>query len=147
MGLYLCFQLDSQVHALPIEEVERIVRVVTIRPLPNALPPLQGVIDLQGAITPVINLRDLLGHEKREIELSDMMIICKHGDKPCALLVDSIHQTEYTEEEVVEENPSVAFPETIACFVKIQERVVPVYTVEKLLNKLTFPQESEMHHE
>ncbi|MBF8302857.1 MAG: cheW40H-4 [Candidatus Dadabacteria bacterium] len=62
--------LDEQRYALHLSAVERIVRVVEVTPLPKAPEIVLGVVNVQGQIIPVINIRKrfstgLKSHEKR----------------------------------------------------------------------------------
>ena len=56
--LILVFALDEPRYALPLSAVERVVRAVEITPLPNAPAIIQGAINVQGAIIPVVNIRE-----------------------------------------------------------------------------------------
>ena len=51
------FSLDDQRYALPLARVHRCIRVVAITPLPEAPAIVLGIIDLGGAVIPVINIR------------------------------------------------------------------------------------------
>ena len=56
-----CFEVNEQIYALEVAAVREIVRVQEITPLPNAPVLIEGVIDLRGAVVPVIDLAKLLG--------------------------------------------------------------------------------------
>lgn len=56
-----CFEVKEQIYALEVAAVREIVRVQEITPLPNAPVLIEGVIDLRGAVVPVIDLAKLLG--------------------------------------------------------------------------------------
>jgi purine-binding chemotaxis protein CheW len=82
------FSLDAQPFALPLAVVERVVRAVAVTPLPRMPQIILGVINLQGRIIPVINLRKLFGLEAAdappELELSDYLIIVQGGQRTMA---------------------------------------------------------------
>ena len=44
---YILFTLDGQQHALRLSSVERIIRAVSITPLPGKLAPVLGVVNVQ----------------------------------------------------------------------------------------------------
>ena len=56
-GQFIAFSLDAQRYALPLASVERVIRVVEITPLSKALDIVLGVVNVQGRVIPVINLR------------------------------------------------------------------------------------------
>ncbi len=82
------FSLDDQRYALPLDRVERALRVVAITPLPEAPAIVLGIVDLGGAVVSVINLRERFQHPPRAIRLSDHLIVATTGKRTVALLVD-----------------------------------------------------------
>ena len=148
MNQYLIFQLNGQKFALPVDIIERVVRVVAVRPLAQSCPHVVGVIDLQGTVVSVINFRTLLGLPTKEIELPDMLLICRLNGTQFALLIDSIENTEYCEEQQSENTPMVPLPEALNQLVQFQGDLIPVYDVEKVFSQtgiqLTTP---EAHNE
>src|SRR5207249_3254540 len=84
------FQVDEQRYGLPLSVVERIVAMVEITLLPKQVESVLGVVNLQGRIVPVINLRKRFGLPEREIQLSDQLIILCIQGRNVALVVDTI---------------------------------------------------------
>jgi purine-binding chemotaxis protein CheW len=80
--------LDEQRLAVPLATVDRIVRAVEVTPLPGAPQVVLGVINVQGAVLPVINLRRRCRLPEREIETTDMLVIAHTTRRSVALLVD-----------------------------------------------------------
>jgi purine-binding chemotaxis protein CheW len=85
---FLVFQLGEQRCALPLAQVERVVRAVGITPLPQAREesPLRGVINVHGAVVPVFDLRPT-----RALGPEQQMILVTTGDgRRGALLCDDV---------------------------------------------------------
>lgn len=80
--------LDDRRYALPLARVLRSIRVVAITPLPGAPPIVLGIIDLAGAVLPVIDIRRRFGHAPRDVRLSDHLVVALAGRRAVALLVD-----------------------------------------------------------
>ncbi|WP_346356045.1 chemotaxis protein CheW [Azotosporobacter soli] len=74
---FFLFYLDQQAYALPLRQVECVVRAVEIYPLPLAAAELLGVINFQGSPVPVWNMRKLLALPEREARLDDALVIVK----------------------------------------------------------------------
>lgn len=55
-----CFEVRGQLYAVPVTNVREIVRFMEITPLPNAPELIEGVIDLRGAVIPVMDLAKVL---------------------------------------------------------------------------------------
>lgn len=146
MEQYLIFQLNNQKFALPIHLIERIVRVVEIRPLAKSSSHILGMIDVQGTAVSVINFRTLLGFPSKEIELSDMLLICKDETR-AALLIDRIEDTEYCEQQPYEKTVAIPLPECLDRFIKLHDEMIPVYKLEKIFSQVVVePTSSETHN-
>jgi len=90
LGQFVVFALDEQRVALPLSAVERVVQAVEVTPLPTAPTIVLGVINVQGQVLPVFNLRRRFRLPDREIELSDHIIIAKTARRTVALVVDAV---------------------------------------------------------
>jgi purine-binding chemotaxis protein CheW len=86
-GDLILFSLDERRFALPLRSVERVVRAVDITPLPDAPQMVLGVIDVQGEIVSVINLRRRCRMPERELQLTDqsrkLMVSYRAGPIAC----------------------------------------------------------------
>ncbi|GAM10255.1 chemotaxis protein CheW [Geobacter sp. OR-1] len=82
------FTLDDQRYGIPLEMVERVVRMVEITPLPGVAGFIRGVINVQGKILPVLDQRRRFGLSERPVELSDQLIIVKGAKRRLALMTD-----------------------------------------------------------
>ena len=56
-----CFEVDGRTYALDVAQVREIVRCQPVTPLPKAPALIEGVIDLRGAVVPVLDLGRALG--------------------------------------------------------------------------------------
>ena len=50
------FQLGDELYGVDIMDVKEIVKVQSVRPIPNAPYYVEGIINLRGEIIPIINL-------------------------------------------------------------------------------------------
>lgn len=88
---FVVFALDDHRYGLPLPTVERIVRIVEITPLPKAPDIVLGVVNVQGRVIPVVNLRRRFRLPERELALADQLIIARTRERPFALVADSAH--------------------------------------------------------
>lgn len=56
-----CFEVHGQQYGIDVQHIREIVRAQTVTPLPRAPGLIEGVIDLRGAIVPVIDAGRALG--------------------------------------------------------------------------------------
>ena len=82
--------LDDGWYALRLAAVQRVVRAVEVTPLPKAPIIVLGVINVQGQIIPVFNLRERFSLKQREIEPSNQFIIATTRRRVVALVVDTV---------------------------------------------------------
>lgn len=82
------FSLDDQRYAVTLDSVRRSIRAIAITPLPEAPTIVLGIIDLEGTVLPVVDIRKRFNHPPRDIRLSDQYIIAETGKRMVALLVD-----------------------------------------------------------
>jgi chemotaxis signal transduction protein len=82
------FVVDGVFCSLPMGQVEQVVAMPAITPLPGADRRVLGVIDLHGSPCLVINLRRLLGLPEAPIQPEQHLLIVKTGERICAVGVD-----------------------------------------------------------
>jgi len=87
----LVFRLDEQQYALRLGSVERIIRAAAVTPLPKAPDIVLGILDIQGEVVPVINVRKRFRQPEKEIRPADHFIIAKARSLKVALVVDETH--------------------------------------------------------
>ena len=98
----VAFTLDEQSYALHLSAVEKIVLMVETTPLPKAPEIVLGVVNIQGRVIPVVNVRKRFRLPERELNLRDQLIIAHTSRRTVALIVDSVSSVvECSEQEVV----------------------------------------------
>lgn len=83
-------RLDENRYGLPLASVERVVRAVEVTPLPKAPEIVLGVIDVQGRVIPVIDIRRRFRLPERALALTDQFVIARTARRPLALVVDAV---------------------------------------------------------
>jgi purine-binding chemotaxis protein CheW len=78
-------------------DVQEICRAVTILPVPEAPPAIEGVINYRGRLIPVLDVRRRLGLEQRTLRPSDHLIVARAEAKMFALRVDNVSSVEPVE--------------------------------------------------
>ncbi len=80
------FTLEEQRYALYLPVIERVVSAVEVTPLPKAPDIALGVINIQGKVIPVVNIRRRFGLAERQIDLSDQFIIANTSTSTVVLV-------------------------------------------------------------
>lgn len=135
LNQYVVFNLDEQRFALRLFNVERIIRAVEVTPLPKAPDVVLGVINVQGRIISVINIRKKFGLPERELNLSDQLIITQAAGRTVALVADAAGiVVESPEQEVIQaENifPGIEYVDAVA---KHQDGIIHILNFDKFLS-------------
>lgn len=84
-----CFEVKGQVHAVDVLDVREIVRAMEVAPLPNAPRLIEGVIDLRGAVIPVVDLGRVLGLGGVEADLQARIVVIETDGLVLGLRVDA----------------------------------------------------------
>jgi purine-binding chemotaxis protein CheW len=134
------FLLGKEEFGVPIDSVQEIVRVAEqLTHVPKAPPAVEGVINLRGAVLPVMDLRRRLGLE--QVERSDrqrIMVFLIEGIRT-GFIVDSVVEVLKIHKSTIEPAPRLSGQEAklLARMANLekQKRMVqliePVYLIEK----------------
>ncbi len=127
------FTLDEQQYALHLSVVHRVVRMVEITPLPKAPEIIHGVIDMQGHIIPVVNIRKRFRLPEREVRMNDQLIIAYTSKRTVAIAADAVESVvEHTgivpAEEVV---PGLEYVEGVT---RLEGGIVLIHDLDRFLS-------------
>jgi len=86
----LMFFVGERRLALPLDAVERVVRAVEVTPLPEAPATVVGLINVQGRLVPVLDLRPRFGLPPRAIEPDDHFVLARGAGRTVALWADAV---------------------------------------------------------
>ncbi|HNX96017.1 MAG TPA: chemotaxis protein CheW [Holophaga sp.] len=87
---YLTFLLAGQSFAIPLADVAEITPNMVLNRLPHMPKGVEGILDLRGAVLPVMNLRVRLGLPDQEAEHFNNIVILDQGGNPTGILVDRV---------------------------------------------------------
>ncbi len=129
------FDLSDQRYGLPLHAVDRIVRIVEFTPLPKAPDIVLGVVNVHGRVIPVVDIRRRFHLPRRDVALTDQMVIARTSRRVVALVADAVTGViEYSEqdgEEAREVLPGVQYVEGI---VKLGDGLILIHNLDKFLS-------------
>ena len=129
------FALDDRRYGLRLSTVERVVRAVGVTILPKAPDIVLGVVNVQGRIIPVVNLRRRFRLPERDISLADQLVIAHTSRRPVALVVDAASGVlEYSADEAVGARDIVPGIEHVEGVVKLADGLVLIHDLDKFLS-------------
>jgi len=129
------FKLNGLQYALYLSEVERIVHAVDVTPLPQAPDVVIGVINYQGKIIPVIDMRLRFQLPSREIDLDNQFIIAQTSKRLIVLVVDSVTGVHELEQHQISSAPdTLPFTNYLSGIAKIETDIILINDLEKFLS-------------
>jgi purine-binding chemotaxis protein CheW len=96
-----CFRIGTEMYALDIMRIREIIRPQRLTPVPKAPPFIEGVINLRGAVVPVVDLRKRFEQPAAGPERRTRILICGLAGKVIGLMVDEVDEVRrYTRQEI-----------------------------------------------
>lgn len=138
---YLTFILAGEEYGVDILRVQEIKGWDKVTPIPNTPEYMQGVINLRGAIVPIVDLRSRFGMEKLEYGPTTVVIVLRvHGeDSECIMgvVVDAVSDVYNIQEEhlrQIQSNGNALAAESVHSIATVAEKMVILLDIDHLLN-------------
>ncbi len=115
---FVVFNLGSEKYGVEISQVREIIKPTQITRIPNAPDFVEGVINLRGQITTIINLRKRFGMEPKPIDNDTRIIVFESGDSTIGVMVDNVAEVRNVSSRDIEPLPSMVTARSEAKFLK-----------------------------
>ena len=106
------FRLDEEAYGINVMQVQEVLRVTEIAPVPGAPSYVLGIVNLRGNVVTVIDTRSRFGLPSDEITDSSRIVIIESGEEVIGILVDSVSEVVELRESEIELAPSVGTEES-----------------------------------
>ena len=119
-GAYLeivSFHLGDQEFCIDIMAIREIRGWTAATALPQSPSFVKGVINLRGAVLPIVDLASRLGFESTEASDRNVIIVAQIGEQVVGLLVDAVSDILTVTDDVIQPTPDVA-SETAKSFIR-----------------------------
>jgi len=127
--------LAEQRYALPLSQVERVLRALEITPLPKAPEIILGVINVRGKVIPVVDVRKRFHLPERRISPSDQIIISHTSRRRVALIVDEVNGViEPPESFVIDAGNILPHMEYVEGVVKLKDGMILIHDLDRFLS-------------
>lgn len=129
------FDMEAQRYALPLSNIERVLPMVAVSPLPKAPPVALGVINLHGQVVPVLDIRSRFGLPPRDCGLSGHLLVARTRRRILALPVDEVFGVQEVTEEAATP-PGTVLPELgyVAGIVTLSDGLLFIHDLETFLS-------------
>ena len=140
---FLTFTLQGEDYGIDILRVQEIRGYTKVRPIPNAPHHVRGVINLRGAVVPVIDLRARFGLEHVDYDEFTVIIVVMIGTKVIGLIVDAVSDVLNISESQIDETPELTGEVDTSFFAglgRVGKKLILLLELERLIEQelLTF---------
>ncbi len=125
------FTLSGENYALPIHQVQEIIRYHEPRSVASPIEWVRGVISLRGRIVPVYDVAARLGRAT-EVGEQTKIVIVETGSETAGVIVDTVEEVLTITEEQLDAVPT-ADGTLIEAIVRVEERLVALLTLDAIL--------------
>ena len=132
----ISFRIGAQEFCVDIMAVREIRGWTAATALPQAPSFVRGVINLRGAVLPIVDLGARLGLQTTEPTARHVIMVINQGSRTMGLLVDAVSDIIDVTEDMVQPTPDIACDQ-VKAFVKglfaIDNRMISLITLDRVL--------------
>ena len=109
---WVTFYLDKERYGINVMQVQEVLRVTEITPVPGAPEYVLGIINLRGNVVTVIDTRQRFRLPQREMDDSTRIVIIETENQVVGILVDSVAEVVELRASEIEAAPNVGTEES-----------------------------------
>lgn len=109
---WVTFQLGNETYGVNVMQVQEVLRVTEIAPVPGAPDYVLGIINLRGNVVTVLDTRKRFGMETRDADDASRILIIESAEQVVGILVDSVSEVVYLRASEIEAAPNVGNEES-----------------------------------
>ncbi len=103
---WVTFSAETERFALPVAQVQEILRVGTITRVPQAPPTVRGITNVRGRVIPVVDFRVRLGLDPIVIKPESRVLVVESKNSLIGFLVESVQQVIRLHRSEIQEAPT-----------------------------------------
>lgn len=141
------FRMEGEQYGINVMQVQEVLRVSEIAPVPGAPHYVLGIINLRGNVVTVIDTRKRFALPQCDIDDLSRIIIIEVDGQVVGLLVDQVAEVAYMRTSQIESAPDVGNDESskyIQGVVTREEGLLILVDVNKLLSKDEWQEMAEL---
>ena len=104
---WVTFKLADEIYGVNVMQVQEVLRLSEIAPVPGAPKEVMGIINLRGNVVTVIDTRVKMGLETSPADDHSRIVIIESSNKTFGLFVDNVTEVVYLAKSEMEAAPPV----------------------------------------
>jgi purine-binding chemotaxis protein CheW len=134
---WVTFHLGDEIYGIDVLQVQEVLRITEISPVPGSPDYVLGIINLRGNVVTVIDARNRFGLPPKEIDDASRIIVVDAFEKVVGLLVDNVSEVAYVPNSQIEAAPNVGTDDGNKCVSGVSNRegeLLIMVDLAKLIN-------------
>jgi purine-binding chemotaxis protein CheW len=138
------FRLKDETYGINVMQVQEVLRITEIAPVPGAPGYVLGIINLRGNVVTVIDTRTRFGLPTAEVDDASRIVIIESEQQVVGILVDSVAEVVELRQSEIDQAPSVGNEESARYIQGVASRDEDLLIVVDLNKLLSEEEWSEM---
>ena len=109
---FVTFVLKDETYGINVMQVQEVLRVTEIAPVPGAPPYVLGIINLRGNVVTVIDTRGRFGLQPGDVDDSSRIIVIESEKQVVGILVDAVAEVVELRSHEIDVAPNVGNEES-----------------------------------
>ncbi len=135
---WVTFRLADETYGINVMQVQEVLRMTDVAPVPGAPHYVMGIINLRGNVVTVLDTRKLLDLATSDITDTSRIMIIESGKVTVGLLVDSVAEVVNLSSSDIDPPPSVGNDEGsryIQGIYSSEQQILILIDLNKLINE------------
>jgi len=141
---WVTFKLENETYGINVMQVQEVLRVSEIAPVPGAPDYVIGIINLRGNVVTVVDTRRRFGLVSKELDDSSRIVIIETEDQVVGILVDSVAEVIEIPASEIETAPNVGTEESSKYILGVTSRESELFILVDLNKFLSEDEWGEM---
>lgn len=130
----LIWVIENQRYGVDLKVIDSVLLACEITHLPNVPSYVLGALNVHGDVVPVIDMRQLLGLTKKQIEIKDHFILAHVHQRQIAFLVDHVQEVKFCiKQDLLIAHEALPNLEAVDYVLKENGWMTLLYNLEKLV--------------
>jgi purine-binding chemotaxis protein CheW len=136
LGQYVTFTIAEEIYGVEVLKVQEIIGMTLVTHVPNSPPFMKGVINLRGAVVPVVDMRLKFGIQEKEYDAFTVVIIVEVRERLIGMIVDSVSDVAGIPLNTIQDTPhftAAVDTDYIKGIGQIESKLVIILDVDRIL--------------
>jgi purine-binding chemotaxis protein CheW len=138
------FRLKDETYGINVMQVQEVLRVTEIAPVPGAPPFVLGIVNLRGNVVTVIDTRTRFGLPTTDLDDASRIVIIESEQQVVGMLVDSVAEVVELRQSAIDSAPSIGNEDSSRYIQGVASRDTDLLIVVDLNKLLSDEEWSEM---